>query len=102
MRTLEESKTLRESKELTNEVTNYLNSFTQKNDEFIKSMSSEHRTLQQKFTKLSLAWLEHCASDEYYFDGRNEASHTISKELIEMFMGAKDTTSKPSEWLPSV
>ena len=91
-----------EVKELANEVTNYLNSFTQKNADFNKAMSSEHRTLQQKFTKLCLSWLEHCASDEYYFDGRNEASHEVSKEMVNGFRDAKQTMSNPSDWLPCV
>ena len=96
------NKDFKDAKELTNEVTNYLNSFTQKNDVFVKAMSSEHRTLQQKFTKLAMAWLEHCASDEYYYDGRNEASHKISKGLISAYKSYSNTDSKPSEWLPSI
>ena len=91
-----------QAKELANEVTNYLNSFTQKNDEFNKAMSREHRTLQQKYTKMCLSWLEHCASDEYHFDGRNEASHKVSKDVVNGFRDAIGTTSNPSDWLPCI
>lgn len=73
------------TKDLVQEITDYLNTFDDKGNDFCQAMSCEHRTLQQSFTKLCLQWLEHCASDEYRFDLRNEDSHKISKELIELF-----------------
>ena len=84
------------------DVTNYLNSFSNKNKAFIVEMNREHRTLQQSFTKLCIEWLENCASDDYHFDGRNEASHKVSKEMVEGFRDAKGTMSNPSEWLPCI
>lgn len=84
------------------DVTNYLNSFSNKNKAFIAEMNREHRTLQQSFTKLCIEWLENCASDDYHFDGRNEASHKVSKEMVEGFRDAKGTMSNPSEWLPCI
>ena len=54
------------------DVTNYLNSFSNKNKAFIAEMNREHRTLQQSFTKLCLKWLEHCATNEYRFDEEDE------------------------------
>lgn len=83
-------------------VADYLNSFSNKEKEFITEMNMEHRTLQQSFTKLCLAWLENCASEDYRFDGRNEASHKVSKEVVEGFRDAKGTLSNPSEWLPCI
>lgn len=91
-----------QAQEVVNNVTDYLNSFSNKNAEFIKEMNREHRTLQQSFTKLCLEWLENCASEDYHFDGRNEASHKVSKEVVEGFRDAKGTMSKPSEWLPCI
>ena len=91
-----------QAKEVVNNVTNYLNSFSNKNKEFIAEMNREHRTLQQSFTKLCLEWLENCASEEYNFDGRNEASHKIANVMVEGFHDAKATMSKPSEWIPCV
>ena len=83
---------MKQAKELVQEFTDYVNSFNDKGQEFIKAMdcicnemSCEHRTLQQSFTKLCLQWLEHCASNEYRFDGRNEQSHQIAKELLAGF-----------------
>ena len=90
------------AKETVVTVTDYLNSFSSKEKAFIEEMNREHRTLQQSFTKLCLAWLENCASEDYRFDGRNEASHNISKEVVEGFRDAKGTMSNPSEWLPCV
>ena len=89
------------AKETVETVTDYLNSFSSKEKEFIEEMNREHRTLQQSFTKLCLAWLENCANEEYRFDGRNEASHTVSKELVENFKWNKDGF-KPSEFLPCI
>ena len=94
--------TTTQSKEVVNNVTDYLNSFSNKNKEFIQEMNREHRTLQQNFTKLCMEWLENCASEEYRFDGRNEASHKISKEMVEGFRDAKGTMSNPSGWLPCI
>jgi hypothetical protein len=73
------------TKELVQDITDYLNTFNSKEKEFCEAMSSEHRTLQQSFTKLCLQWIEHCASDEYRIDGRNEQSQKIARELLEGF-----------------
>jgi len=90
------------AEEVVNDVTDYLNSYSNKNKAFIEQMNREHRTLQQNFTKLCMEWLENCASDNYRFDGRNEASHIVSKEMVEGFRDAKGTMTKPSEWLPFI
>lgn len=71
------------TKEQVSQVTSMLNSFTFDYEGFCKEMCLEHRTLQQSFTRLCIHWLSTCASDEYRFDGRNEASHEIAKALIE-------------------
>ena len=60
-----------------------LNSFQFNPERVCQAMTREHRTLQQSFTRLCIHWLCTCASDEYQFDGRNEASHDIAKALIE-------------------
>ena len=91
------------------DITDYVNTFGDKSIEFNQAMSREHRTLQASFTKLCLSWLEHCASDEYYTDGRNEQCKEISQKLLDGFKkhveesgytGATlDMMSKPSGWL---
>lgn len=60
-----------------------LNDFGFSCDKFCEEMTKEHRTIQQNFTRLCIHWLCTCADDEYKYDGRNEASHTIAKALIE-------------------
>jgi hypothetical protein len=89
------------AKEVVENVTDYLNTFSNVEQEFILEMNREHRTLQQSFTKLCLAWIENCATQDYRFDGRNEASHTISKDIVENFKINKDGF-KPSDYLCSI
>ena len=76
---------MKQTKELVQEVSDYVNTFNNNGQEFCEAMSCEHRTLQQSFTKLCLQWLEHCASVEYRTDGRNEQSQKIARELLEGF-----------------
>jgi hypothetical protein len=76
---------MKQTKELVQEVTDYVNTYSNKGEEFSQAMSREHRTLQQSFTRLCLSWLEHCASDEYHTDGRNEQSQKIARVLLDGF-----------------
>ena len=97
------------AKVIAEKITDYVNSFSDKSEEFNNAMSNQHRTLQQSFTKLCLKWLEHCATNEYRFDGRNEGAHQVSSELIKLFKEAKERegwtgasleqVGKPSTWL---
>lgn len=48
---------------------------------FIKKMSTDHRTLQQNFTRLCLRWLEHMADPSTGVDPRNESSQKIARKL---------------------
>lgn len=90
------------AKETVETVTDYLNSFSSKEKAFIEEMNREHRTLQQSFTKLCLAWIENCAREDYPHDLRNEASHKVSKEVVEGFRQSKKEITNPSEWLPCI
>ena len=50
--------------------------------EFITEISYLHRTLQQRFTGLCLAWLNHLASlKEGEYDLRNEASVKTARKI---------------------
>lgn len=89
-------------KEMAIEMTDFVNTFS--NDsrkEFVQAMSSEHRTLQQSFTRLCLEWIEHCASQDYRTDGRNESSHITCKAMVEAYKEKKDNFN-PSEYLPFI
>lgn len=48
-----------------------------------EAMQNEHRTLQQTLTSFCIEWLNVCASDEYRYDGRNELSHLVAKDLMD-------------------
>ena len=101
-----------DSRELTNIITNHLNTFGDKSEAFNEAMSREHRTLQQNFTRLCLKWLEHVASDNYSTDGRNEQSKDIAQTLLNGFKELKikegysghslDMMSKPSGYLGTI
>ena len=90
-----------ETQKLVEHITDFVNSYSMKPLEFIEAMESEHRTLQQSFTKLCLLWIENCASDAYRYDGRNEASHNISAELIQLFKQVNHDIA-PSSFLPLI
>lgn len=99
-------------KKLAGEITDALNPFGFDQQAFNQAMSTEHRTLQQNFTRMCLGWIEHCASEEYRTDLRNEGSAEISKKLINLYkeeMANKGFTgvtlelmSKPSKYLVTV
>ena len=103
---------MKKTKEVVQEITDYVNTFNDKGEEFCQAMSCEHRTLQQSFTKLCLQWLEHCASDEYRTDARNEGSQKIARALMDCLrekMAMEGYTgdtlrlmSKPSGYLPCI
>lgn len=70
------------NKENAQMVSNMLNLMSFDYEGFCEEMTKEHRTLQQSFTRLCIHWLCTCSSDDYKYDGRNEASHLIAKALI--------------------
>ena len=89
--------------QLVEDITNYVNTMSLKPEEFTDSMSRQHRTLQQSFTRLCLKWIEYCASEEYRHDPRNEASHDVCKTIVESFMNSNDIANvEPSNFLPTI
>ena len=63
-------------------MSDFVNSFNCDYKGFAKEMGVEHPTLQQNFTKLCVAWLQHLSSKEFY-DLRNEASVNFAKSIKE-------------------
>ena len=59
-----------------------INCFNFDNEKFVAKMDREHRTLQQQFTSMCLAWIEHVGSPDYNYDGRNEHSHAQCEKII--------------------
>ena len=66
--------------DIVKEVINYVNNGNSSYEEFARLMSYEHRTLQQQFTKLCIAWLKELSETENY-DLRNEASVKFAKSI---------------------
>ena len=96
-----------EASRLAGEITSMLNTFSDKPASMlVEAMTREHRTLQQSFTKLCMKWLEKCASNDYGYDGRNEASHEVSKRMIALYEDYTENVFKfrgtPSKILPLV
>ena len=74
-------------KELSNELTNFVNNYNCDHDEFINAFTREHRTLQQSSFKLMLMLMDKMASAEYgkNIDARNEGTHKLAKKLMDGF-----------------
>ena len=51
---------------------------------FVDEMSREHRTIQQSFTRLCVAWLMHLGLDVHeQYDDRNAASVRLGRAFVE-------------------
>ena len=72
-----------EDRENSRIISRMVNNFSFSPEKVALALTAEHRTLQQTFTRLAIAWLRVCASEDYRYDGRNEASHIVAKELLE-------------------
>lgn len=62
-------------------VADCINSYSFDYKKFAEAIGTEHRTLQQSFTRLCVRWLEHL-SNQQNFDGRNEASVRLAKTIF--------------------
>lgn len=91
-----------ETKNIVSEITNYLNTYSNKWPEFCAAMSVEHKTLQQDFTRLCLKWLEHISSPDYKTDVRNEQSQNIARELLQAFKEKQEQAGFTGETLDLV
>jgi hypothetical protein len=72
-----------EAMQLAEKISSFVNrSGSQESAEFVQAMSRQHRTLQQGFTGLCVAWIEHLAAlQPGQFDGRNQSSVELAKEI---------------------
>lgn len=73
--------------ELANACTNYVNSFSCKEKDFAEAMSRQHRTLQQSFTRMIVAYL--CMQAQETDDLRNQSSIEFSKKVIKLLEDEK-------------
>jgi hypothetical protein len=79
-------------------MSDFVNNFSSDKEAFVSKMGSDHRTLQQSFTKLCLKWIEFVASEDYRFDGRNQDSHEVCQKIVQGFKKENDNW-KPSDFL---
>ena len=68
-------------------MTDFINSFHPKSKEFCDAMANEHRTLQQNFTRLCLAWLKKCdeMNKSGRYDLRNEDSVKLASKIVQAY-----------------
>jgi hypothetical protein len=88
-------------KKLVSEITDFVNSFSADEKQFIAAMSTEHRTLQQSFTRLVLKWVEHVGGIDYRYDDRNKASHMTCNEILQSWLLSHENI-RPSNYLPHI
>lgn len=55
---------------------------------FCRAMERQHRTLQQSFTRLVVAWLVYAADPAYRTDLRNEGTHELAMSLLPLLKEA--------------
>ena len=70
--------------EVVKTMSNFVNSFSSNEVKFAELMGQEHRTLQQNFTRLCVAWFKHLSKvKENWYDLRNEGSVKLGKAFVE-------------------
>lgn len=80
------------------DITNYIGGACnwERRAAFINGMRRQHRTHQQGFTALCIAWLEYLAeAPDNEFDQRNEASRDLAKKIL-------DFTRPEERYLPYI
>jgi hypothetical protein len=55
---------------------------------FCRAMERQHRTLQQAFTRLCVAWFVYAADPAYRTDARNEGTHELAMSLLPLLKEA--------------
>ena len=65
-------------------ISSFVNSLSDEGKEFSGQMGCEHRTLQQSFTRLCVAWLVHLSKvQEGHYDLRNQGSVNLGRRFVE-------------------
>jgi hypothetical protein len=72
--------------QLAEDLGNYVNNYGRDEKDFIEGFMRQHRTLQQSSFRVIMKLVEAIASDDYQFDGRNEATHELAKKLKKGFI----------------
>lgn len=74
-----------DAKKTAETLSGFINVMGNRIEDLVEHMAQDHRTLQQGFTRLAVAWLVRCAKmhDDGDFDGRNEVSAKLGKKFVE-------------------
>jgi hypothetical protein len=81
--TLDEKVDQQAADTVVNAISAFTNPMGHNNGAFCARMKREHRTLQQQFTEICLAWLATCAKmEDYEVDPRNEYQREIARKLL--------------------
>jgi hypothetical protein len=71
----------KEAHELAQAISRYLNVYGESRlPMLVEELGRDHRTLQQKFTRVCMMWMEHLAKSDY--DMRNEASVMLARKIM--------------------
>jgi hypothetical protein len=74
----------KEAHELAQAISRYLNVMgDDRLGNLIVELGRDHRTLQQKFTRVCMLWMEHLSKQENY-DLRNEASVMLARRIMDL------------------
>jgi hypothetical protein len=76
------------SKKLAADLTNFVNTYSgrERAELLIADLDREHNTLQQSLMRFIAMYIEHVASANYRFDGRNQGAHTMCKSIVEAWL----------------
>lgn len=85
--------------ELSKIVTDFVNNYNSPDEDFLKALKREHRTLQQSATRLFLKAIETMAETEHT-DARNEAAVKTCREIVQAYEDKHGF--KPSKNLPLI
>lgn len=72
--------------QLAEDLGDFVNSYGHNEKDFIEGFMKQHRTLQQSSFRVIMKLVEAIASEDYRFDGRNEATHLLAKKLKKGFI----------------
>jgi hypothetical protein len=70
-----------EAKEVSKVLENYLNRYGHPEKALIDELETWHRTIQQVFSKLCVAWFRRMSEPDFTYDKRNEASVKLARKL---------------------
>ena len=73
---------------LASNITNAINSYTFDYAHFCAAMGRQDAVAQANFISLSFFWAQRAASDAYQYDGRNEYTHLVCKEIFQVMENA--------------